>query len=88
MELWLFPAGSACSSVIRPGLEPWFGRISDGLLVLDGCFVVLSVAASVSTTDVAPVSFAARVTPVDDIVVVDSAFVVDASLPEVSSELQ
>ena len=86
MELWLFPAGSAWSSVIRPGLEPWFGRISDGLLVLDGSFVALSVAASVSTTDVAP--FAVRVTPVDDIVVVDSAFVVDASLPEVSSELQ
>ena len=85
MELWLFPAGPAWS--IRPGLEPWFGRISDGLLVLDGCFVALSVSASVSTTDIAP--FADRVTPVDDIVVVvDSGFVVDASLPEVSSELQ
>ena len=84
----MLPVGAGCS-VIRPVLGPWFGRLSDGFLVLDGCFVVaLSVAASVSTTDVVPVSFAVTIVPVDDIVV-DSAFVVVASLLELSSsELQ
>ena len=40
----MLPA-SPGSSVIRTG------RISDGFLVLDGCFVSLSVPASVSVTD-------------------------------------
>ena len=75
MKLWLPPAGLDCS-VIRSGLVPWFGRISVGFLVLDGCFVALSVPASVSTTEFAPVTI------VDENVVA-SDFVLSSS-----SELQ
>ena len=71
----MLPVGPG-SSVIRTGLGPRFGRISDGFLVLDDCFVALSVPSSVSTTDVAPVTI------VDEIVVA-SDFVVSSS-----SELQ
>ena len=72
----MLPAGPG-SSVIRTG------RISDGFLVLDGCFVALSVPAPVSTTDVAPFMLA----PVDEIVV-GSGFVVTSLLSSSSSELQ
>ena len=65
----MLPSGPG-SSVIRTG------RISDGFLVLDGCFVALSVPASVSTTEFAPVTI------VDENVVA-SDFVLSSS-----SELQ
>ena len=78
----MLPVGPG-SSVIRTGLGPRFGRISDGFLVLDDCFVALSVPASVPTTDVAPFMLA----PVDEIVV-GSGFVVTSLLSSSSSELQ
>ena len=73
----MLPSGPG-SSVIRTG------RISDGFLVLDGCFVALSVPVSVPTTDVASPFMLA---PVDEIVV-GSGFVVTSLLSSSSSELQ
>ena len=78
----MFPTSPGCSD-IRPGLDrTWFGRFSAGLLVLDGCFVALSVAASVSSMVVVPVTSSSM-----DEIVVDSTFVV-VVVPLVSSELQ